>query len=88
MSAAITRDEWLAALGDAVAPVDPDARTVAELAREFGISRASAYRRVLALVEAGRAIKTWKFAEIDGGAQGRRRVPAYKLVTPAKGRKR
>lgn len=85
MSAAITRDEWLSALGASVAPVDPDAKTLEEIAAEFRVSRHTAYRRMRQLVAEGRAVETTKMLTLKTG--GARRVPAYRLVKP-EGRKR
>jgi DNA-binding Lrp family transcriptional regulator len=72
----ISRDEWLAALGDAAAPCDPDALTTVEIAEQFGISTTIALRRVQALVSEGKAKRTHKIV-------GARRTPAYKLVKNA-----
>lgn len=79
----ISRDEWLAALGEAVKPLDPDALTVNEIAAQFNIGRQAAYLQVNRLVEAGRAKKTWKM--VDCG-NGRRRLTAYTLVKAPKKR--
>lgn len=76
----ISRDEWLAALGEAAKPLDPDALTCREIAKLYGIGQQTALRRVTALVSEGRAVRTYKMHE-------GRRLPAYRLVTPAKGKR-
>jgi hypothetical protein len=80
----INRDEWIAALGEAIKPTDPDALTIAEMAALFHVGRQGAYLRMARLIEEGRARQTWKFI-------GRRRVVAYVLIKsdkPAKPAKR
>lgn len=76
----ISRDEWLAALGEAAKPLDPDAVTTRELAERYGIGVNTALRRVQALVREGRAVRVYKLV-------GGRREHAYRLVTPAKGKR-
>jgi hypothetical protein len=76
----ITRDEWLRALGDAVQPVDPDAMTIKDFEREFGINRHKALAKALELVKAGRAIQVTKFVQRSNGNPYR--APAFKLITP------
>lgn len=78
MTAPISRDEWLAALGEAALPADPDALTTIELGEMFGISAQAAYRRVRALMREGRAVRTCKTITDVGGYP--KRVPAYRLV--------
>lgn len=80
----ISRDEWLKALGAAVAPPDPDAHTASELAKIFGISRSSMEDKLRELVADKKAIKTVKMIEDINGF--RKRVSAFKLV-PAKGKR-
>lgn len=80
MSAEISRDAWLAALGDVAAVCDPDAITLRELAAKYAIGYQAAGDRMRVLVQQGKAIKTWKMV-------GARRVPAYKLNAKA-GRRR
>lgn len=77
----ISRDEWMAALGDAVKPADPDALTIKEIGEMFGVGRQAAYLRVRKLLEQKRAIATFKDIQTT---DGRRRVPAYKLVKSKK----
>lgn len=77
----ITRDEWLAALGDAVKD-DVDAFTITELRALYDKPPAhrTLYRYVMDLVHAGKATRTWKRCHVaDGGV---RRQPAYLLKTP------
>lgn len=76
----ISRDAWLKALGDAATPPDPAALTTAEITKEFGMSRASAYRCMLGLLAQGRAIRTTKEIEMLDGR--RKRVVAYRLLDP------
>lgn len=76
----ITRDEWLQALGDAVQPVDPEALTIKDLEREFGINRHKALAKALELVKAGRAIQVTKMVSRSNGHPYR--APAFKLITP------
>lgn len=78
----LNRDEWLAALGEAVKPVEEGALSCDEIAQQFAIGRQAAYQRLAKLVDSGRARKTWKM-------RGNRRVPAYVLLpqsSPAKGK--
>ena len=79
MTSGISRDEWLKALGDAVAPADPDALTVPELMQMFGLGRDAMRTRVSALVKAGKAVRTVKNQRTTAGYM--QRVPAYKLKT-------
>jgi len=81
MSAPITRDEWLKAVGAAVMPCDPDAITVKELAETLGVSDTIAYRHIKRLIGEGKAIAVRKRVP---NAQGHpRTVSAYKLVNDA-----
>lgn len=73
----ITRDEWLAALGE-MAVNDPLAATIAELqAMVPTINRVTLYRRLLTLIEAGHVTRTWKTVPTVSGAK---RTPAYRLA--------
>jgi hypothetical protein len=72
MSGTISRDEWLAALGE-TAECDPNALTVWELCEQFKADRLAIQRRVRALVADGKARRTFK---VYNG----RRQPAYVLV--------
>ena len=81
MSANISRDEWLKAVGDAVQPCDPTAITVKELAETLGVSDTIAYRHIKRLMKEGKAIVTRK--RIPNAAGHPRTVSAYKLVTHA-----
>lgn len=73
MSSGISRDEWLAALGDTVKPLDQSALTVRELMAMFGLGLHSTRDRIRRLIESGQAVRVWKMV-------GSARVPAYKLV--------
>ena len=78
-SSGITRDEWLNALREAGLhdEDDPGALTVMEFAALMGYKRTAAHRRLLLLVQAGKAKQTTKRMS-DG--QGRRLiVTAYRL---------
>lgn len=78
----ISRDEWLEAIGEASIPKDdPTAVTVLELAKMLGIGRMAAYRRVLSLIEQGKATVTQKTVAFPSGLT--KRVTAYKLVKHA-----
>jgi hypothetical protein len=81
VSAGISRDAWLAALGDAAMPLDPHALTVVEIAQQFGIGHQAAYSRVRKLVAEKRAVVTAKIITTSQGVP--RRVPAYRLVSDA-----
>ena len=70
----ISRDEWLEALGEAAEPCDPTAQTLQELQSRYGISRSIAYRKVLLLIEEGKATRTWKL--VNG-----KKTAAYKLTS-------
>lgn len=76
----INRDEWLAALKDAGVPADIEddqsAVTSSEFGQMLGISHATAHRRLKALVEAGKAVRTTKRV-------GMYPQPAYRLVKEA-----
>ena len=74
----ISRDEWLAAMGEADTPNDPDALTKLELCALLKISRSAMQERLARMLAEGKATRTTKMTK-DG--MGRRlRVPAYKLV--------
>lgn len=81
MSAQISRDEWLAAIGDTHQPSDQTAITVVELAKMLGVGRMSAYRHILRLVEEGKATPAVKLVTFASGVT--KRVTAYKLVKHA-----
>lgn len=57
-TAAISRDEWLVALGDAAAPPEPNAVTIEELSQRYGLSRRAMGERVKGLVAVGKARRT------------------------------
>lgn len=75
----ISRDEWLAALGEADTPSDPDAVTTAEFATMLGCARCTAQNKLVRLVREGKAVRTMKLVD-RGPLAGSTRVPAYKLV--------
>lgn len=77
----ISRDEWLAALGDSALPCDPDALTVNEIAAMCSIGRQAAYLRVRQLVAEKRATVTVKLVTNSSGVT--KRMPAYRLVADA-----
>ena len=81
MSTTITRDDWLNAIREAGIddPVgDPDAVTAGEFAAMFGIDRNAAMRRLVQLVEAGKATRTTKrMTDVLGRSVS---YPAYKLI--------
>ena len=77
----ISRDEWLKALGEAVQPSDPDALTVKDMEREFGINRHKALAKALELVAAGKAKQVTKMVTRANGHPYR--APAYKLILEA-----
>lgn len=74
----ITRDEWLAALGEADTPIDPDAVTVSEFGALLGVGRMAASAKLVALVKNGKAAKVHKVITCGDGR--RIRVSAYRLV--------
>jgi hypothetical protein len=82
ISSGINRDEWLEALGDSAAPNDPDSLSIAEIGKLFNIDRQTAARRVAELLKGGKAVSTFK--QITNSSGYVRRVPSYRLVTPAK----
>jgi DNA-binding Lrp family transcriptional regulator len=51
----IARDEWLAALGEADTPLEPNAITAPELARQLGVSVTQTRERIRKLIEQGKA---------------------------------
>jgi hypothetical protein len=75
----ISRDEWLAALGES-APNDPSAFTIQELVALLGFCRSAVKERISRLVKEGKAIPCSKQTVNASGAKVR--LPAYKLVTP------
>lgn len=76
----ISRDEWLAALGESMPTPDPSALTTVELAAMLGMARTTAEVRIRKLLAAKKIVRTVKIVRDAGGAM--RRVPAFKLVTP------
>ena len=86
MGSGITRDDWLQALEESGVKIvdDRDAVTVLEFAELVGgLSHSGAMRRLRALEEAGRAVKTTKWSS----RAGRRSLStAFRLVTPKKKR--
>lgn len=78
----ITRDEWLAALGEADTPMDQDAVTVSEFAELIGTARMAANTRLVALEKSGKAVRVNKIVVCGDGR--RVRVRAYKLVKKAR----
>lgn len=80
MSAGISRDEWLAALADVVAPPvdEQDAMTVVEFAALYRLSRAGAEVRLKKLLEQGRVRRTAKTLTLSDGR--RRSYTAWALV--------
>lgn len=86
MGSGINVDEWLKATTDAGLdyPNDPDAITVHEFCEKYTppLHRATAVRRLDALVRLGKATRTYRF---DAAADGRRmKLAAYKLVKSKK----
>lgn len=77
--------QWKSALGNAAEPCDPDALTLVEIAQQCGVHHMTAYRRLCALLRAGKATVTVK--EIRTSSGHRRRVPAYKLVKEPKAKR-
>ncbi len=76
----INRDEWLAALHEATnAPLpDSDAITAVEFGKMIGVQRAQAYKRLVQLVDAGKAeLATKTIRRPDGGTIN---VRAYRLL--------
>lgn len=71
-AASITRDEWLAALGEADRVYDDRAETLAEIAFGCKIPRRTASERLAVLLRSGGATKVFK--RVNGRA-----VPAYLL---------
>jgi hypothetical protein len=77
MSAGISRDEWLKALGETIERPDPNAMTTMEFAAMLGIGRTAARAKLTKLVAAGKARPTTKI--IRSGAASTR-CSAYALV--------
>jgi hypothetical protein len=69
-------DDWLAEL-DAAPPEDPDAPTMAELAKAWGTSIQTMARKVREFAKQGRVVVGRKFIENSSGA--RMPVPTYRL---------
>ena len=82
----ISRDAWLHALGEAAAPLEQDSLSLAEIGKQYGISRITAARRMDELVKAGKARRTFKLITMVSGP--RRRVPSYALIPEMPARKR
>lgn len=74
----ISRDEWLAALGAAALPLEPDALSIRELSEMFGIPRKTTEEKMRDLVEKGKARRTVKLTTNALGHP--RRVAAYVLI--------
>lgn len=78
----ITREDWLSALADAMAPQDDDqaALTVREFADLYHLGRSAADRRLKVLLKQGRVTLTKKRVACTDG----RIYPtvAYRLVRP------
>lgn len=87
MSAVISRDEWIAALDEADLGVseDPTAVTIAEFAAMTGLKRCAGKARLDALVERGRATRTFKWA--TNGYGRRHRCVAYRLTETRRARR-
>ncbi len=85
MSANISRDEWLKALGDAGYQDDVDDKdsiSIDEFATMFGLPRTTAESRLRALVNDGKAVRSKKWGVT---AYGRRvQLRTFRLVTPEK----
>lgn len=80
MNSGISRDAWLAALGQADIVDDPDALTITDLARLLGVGERTAYVKAAQLVKSGKAVEVLK--RKAGSTLGRRPiVKAYRLVT-------
>lgn len=78
----ITRDEWLAALNEAVEPENSDAITMREFADLLNIGRSSARARMARLVREGKAVTVSRtLVKMNGDRQ---RVPAYRLKKAGK----
>ena len=81
----ISRDEWLAAIGESSSEDDQGAITSREFAVMLGLEITAARKRMAKLVASGKAIRTSKV--IRQGQWATRSV-AYRLVTTKpKGRK-
>jgi hypothetical protein len=82
VNSGITRDDWLTAMreaqGQAPAPDDPSVLTVQEFAALMGICRATAEKRMRALVASGKATHTTKPARRLNGVVSA--ISAYRLV--------
>jgi hypothetical protein len=86
----ISRDEWLAALGNASAAVDddPSVITASEAAELLGICARSAWVRLRRLVQSGGAVAVRARRMTASGHM--QTYPAYRLIKPlvAKAKKR
>jgi len=86
MSAAIIdRDAWLAAIGEAVVPDDPNALTSRELGEMLGLERTATQRRIKELLQAKKIEVVSK--RVTGSSGAAARVPAYRLIPKVKGKR-
>ncbi len=80
---AITRDDWLRAVGEAAIEPDmddPAVLTLQEFGNLIGMARSAALPRMNRLLEAGKATRTRKrIRRSDGAIMS---VPAFRLVQP------
>jgi hypothetical protein len=87
-SSGITRDEWMAAMSDvenAPLPAD-DALSTLDFAKMMGLSRSQAHRRLMLLLEAGKAERCTKLMRRNG--VGVVQIPAFRLIKKASTKKR
>lgn len=86
---ALSRETWMAALHEiASAPIPdehPDAVTTVEFAAMLGVGREMAYRKLHALVAAGKAERVRKKQRASDG--GVRPVDAYRLLRASDGKR-
>lgn len=75
----INRDDWLRALREVEPQAHDDAVTVTEFAALIGLGYSAAYRRLLALIAAGRAERSSK--RIIGADKRSMLVGAYRLTS-------
>jgi hypothetical protein len=88
MSSGISRDDWMRAMesiGVQSLEDDQSAITIIEFAAMIGAKRDVAKRRLEALVAAGAAVATYKFAPRTDGKRFQMR--AFRLVDKAKRKK-
>lgn len=85
-SSGITRDDWMAAMREVNEKPLPDANDGAVTTLEFAVlvdvSRSQAYKRLIDLVNAGKAQRCFKLQRRNNG--GVVKVPAFKLLKPTK----